>query len=90
MRSQLERLRQDYQHFTAKDTSPGLREALKQKIADLENDIQNIERARAASAPQPPGEGESGEGDDMRRAGNRVSRRFPPRFRATTTTPTRT
>lgn len=95
LRSQLERVRQDYERFAGKDTTSSLRVALKQKISELEAEIHQMERARAATAPSSsspsaspadPEEAEGdGEGDAVGHRGRAAaSRRFPPRFRATT------
>lgn len=87
MKGQLERLRQDYQRFSGKDVSPGLRQALKQKITDLEAEIQQIEKAKAANAQAAAAEASEIDlelDEQARRGGHRVSRRFPPRFRAMT------
>ncbi|HYD30324.1 MAG TPA: hypothetical protein VEB64_05625 [Azospirillaceae bacterium] len=91
LRAQLERVRLDYERFSGKDTTSSLRLALKQKIAELEAEIHGIEKARAAAAhPPAEPEPEPSEGDlpvSPRRAqpsATAASRRFPPRFRATT------
>lgn len=87
LKSQLIRCREDYARMSSKELASDLRRALKIKIADLEAQIAEANRANAAAAAArsededvgsaPPAEHQAAAA--RRSAGSRA---IPPRFRA--------